>query len=72
MNSNKVHLLKTLLKGKTFKKKVLAEAFGITPMQIYRIEKGLNWEHVEISEDDLKGVEGIDLVALKKRIKSLK
>ena len=72
MNSEKVHLLKTLLKAKSFKKKILAEAFGITPMQIYRIEKGFNWDHVTISDDDLKSVEGLDLVGLKKKIKSLK
>jgi len=72
MNSEKVHLLKVLLKAKAFKKKVMAEAFGITPMQIYRIEKGLNWEHVTIEEDDVKDVKGLDLVALKKKIKSLK
>lgn len=72
MNPERVSLLKSLLKKTKIKKKDLAVAFGITPMQIYRIEKGMNWSHVEPSKEDLKAAEEMSLEDVKKKMKTNK
>lgn len=52
MSAEKVRLLlKRIKEGKT-KKKILAKSFGITPMQLNRIERGENWGHVRLEEED--------------------
>ena len=43
-------LLKRIKEGKT-KKKILAKSFGITPMQLNRIERGENWGHVRLEDE---------------------
>lgn len=51
MTESKVILLKRRLREGKMKKKVLAKTFGITPMQLNRIERGENWGHVTIDDD---------------------
>jgi len=72
MSPDRVHFLKVLLQLDTIKKKELAELFEITPMQIYRIEKELNWSHVTVSEKDLEETGKLDLAGIKKKIKAMK
>ncbi len=43
-------LLKRIKEGKT-KKKILAKSFGITPMQLNRIERGENWGHIRLEDE---------------------
>ena len=50
MTETKVRLLKKRLKEGKTKKKILAKAFGITYMQLNRIERGENWGYVKIDE----------------------
>lgn len=47
MTETKVRLLKERLKKGKTKKKVLAKSFGISYMQLNRIERGENWGHVK-------------------------
>jgi len=71
MSPAKVRLLKSASKRSRLKKRELAEAFAITPMQIYRIERGLNWSHVDPTEEDLETVKDISLEDLKERVRQL-
>lgn len=48
MTEEKVRLLKRRLKEGRTKKKILAKSFGITTMQLNRIERGENWGYVKI------------------------
>lgn len=48
MTESKVRLLKTRLKEGKTKRKILAKSFGISTMQLSRIERGENWGHVTI------------------------
>lgn len=57
MTASKVRMLKKLLKRGKTKKKILAKSFGITTMQLNRIERGENWGHVTINEEDIKEAE---------------
>lgn len=52
MNEAKVKLLLRRLKEGKTKKKILAKSFGITPMQLNRIERKENWGHVTLDDDD--------------------
>jgi len=53
MTEEKVRLLKKRLKEGKTKKKILAKSFGITTMQLNRIERGENWGHVKIEEEKI-------------------
>jgi len=59
---SQVVILKTLLANPERKKtlKTLAEEFGISEMQIYRIKTGKNWGHVKIDEQDNTHTSGIE------------
>jgi len=48
LTENKVKILKKKLNdpNRKTRKKQLAKMFGISEMQLYRIEKGINWAHV--------------------------
>lgn len=48
MTEAKVILLKQRIKAGKTKKKILAKSFGISTMQLNRIERGENWGHVTI------------------------
>ncbi len=48
MTETKVRLLKKRLKAGKTKRKILAKNFGISTMQLSRIERGENWGHVTI------------------------
>ncbi len=52
MTEEKVRLLKKRLKAGKTKKKILARSFGITYMQLNRIERGENWGDVKIDDDE--------------------
>ena len=47
MTESKVRLLKKRLKEGKTKKKILAKSFGISYMQLNRIERGENWGHID-------------------------
>ena len=47
LTESKVRMLKKFLKNGKTKKTILAKQFGITTMQINRIERGENWAHVK-------------------------
>ncbi len=47
LTESKVRMLKKFLKQGKTKKTILARQFGITTMQINRIERGENWGHVK-------------------------
>ncbi len=47
MTESKVRLLKKRIKEGKTKKTILAKSFGITYMQLNRIERGENWGHVK-------------------------
>lgn len=46
MTEEKVRLLKKRIKEGKTKKKILAKSFGISTMQLNRIERGENWGHI--------------------------
>jgi len=48
LTESKVRMLKRFLKNGKTKKTILAKQFGITTMQINRIERGENWGYVKI------------------------
>ncbi len=50
MTESKVRLLKKRLKEGKTKKKILAKSFGITYMQLNRIERGENWGYVKVED----------------------
>ena len=52
MNEAKVKLLLRRIKEGKTKKKIIAKQFNITPMQLNRIERGENWGHVKLDDDD--------------------
>ena len=52
MTEEKVRLLKKRIKEGRTKKKILAKSFGITTMQLNRIERGENWGHVKLEEEE--------------------
>ena len=47
LTESKVRMLKKFLKNGKTKKTILAKQFGITTMQINRIERGENWAYVK-------------------------
>lgn len=47
MTESKVRLLKQRLKRGKTKKTILARQFNITTAQVWRIEKGINWGHIQ-------------------------
>ncbi len=53
LNETQVRLMKKmLLKGKT-KRKIIAKQFGVSENCAYKIEKGIRWSHVNITEAEL-------------------
>jgi hypothetical protein len=49
LNATKVRSIKRLLKTRRHKTmKQIAEQFGISEMQLYRIKKGENWGHITL------------------------
>lgn len=52
LTESKVRLLKQRLKEGKTKKKILARSFNISYMQLNRIERGENWGHVTLDDED--------------------
>ena len=50
MTETRVALLKKRLLEKKTKRKILARNFGISEMQVKRIERGENWGYVKPAE----------------------
>ena len=50
MTPSKVKMLKKMLRDGKTKKKIIARKFHITPEQLRKIEKGIDWAWVEIDE----------------------
>lgn len=54
MTESKVKLLKKWIQEGKTKKKILAKRFGISTMQLNRIERGENWGHVKLDPAGIK------------------
>lgn len=52
MNPAKVKMLKKMLKEGKTKKKILARQFNITPEQLRKIEKGIDWAWVKLDDEE--------------------